>query len=481
MSSLTTVEIAPLPLERFREVLDEDGYRDLIALAQRARALLEGRVVWCANSTAHGGGVAEMLRSLLAFTRGAGVDTRWIVIDGTPEYFALTKRLHNCLHAAAGAIAPGTEDRVAYEAITDRAATDLAALVTPGDVVILHDPQTTGMAPAMGEAGAIVVWRSHVGIDVPDDATRGAWEFLEPYLSAADAYVFSRDSYAWDVLDPRRVVVIPPSIDVFSVKNQALDADQVAGILTAIGLLDGAPGNATFPRSGAGPGRVRRRADITQEAPLAPGDRVVTQVSRWDWLKDPVGVLEGFSAGTASILDTHLVLAGPPAGGVPDDPEGAVVLTEVIAAWRDLPAESRGRVHIACLPMEDADENAAMVNALQRYADVVVQKSIAEGFGLTVAEAMWKSRPVVVGGVGGILDQVTDGVNGLVIDPTDLAAFGAATARLLTDPQLAVRLARSGRDRVERDYLEPRHLHQWVDLVEHVLTTASRATGGPVR
>ena len=126
-------------------------------------------------------------------------------------------------------------------------------------------------------------------------------------------------------------------------------------------------------------------------------------------------------------------------------------------------------------------ENAAMVNALQRHADVVVQKSLAEGFGLTVAEAMWKGRPVVVAGVGGILDQVTDGVTGLIVDPTDLEAFGAAVSRLLADGPLSERLARAARDRVEQDYLEPRHLHQWVDLIERALTLSGRTASGPSR
>ena len=175
------------------------------------------------------------------------------------------------------------------------------------------------------------------------------------------------------------------------------------------------------------------------------------------------------------------MLAGPAAAGVADDPEGADVLAEVIAAWHRLPLASRAHVHIACLPMDDASENAAMVNALQRHADVVVQKSLAEGFGLTVAEAMWKGRPVVVAGVGGILDQVTDGVTGLVVDPTDLEAFGAAVSRLLTDGPLSERLARAARDRVEQDYLEPRHLHQWVDLIEPALTSSGRTASGPSR
>jgi trehalose synthase len=467
---LTEVAVAPLPLERFRDVLDDEGFTDLRELAVRAQGLLEGRVVWCVNSTAHGGGVAEMLRSLLAYTRGAGVNTRWMVVEGTPPFFALTKRLHNALHDAPGAAAPGEADRPAYEAVVDAAANELADLVQPGDVVILHDPQTAGMAQVLRDAGAAVIWRSHIGVDVSGAETRRAWKFLLPYVQVAELAVFSRPSYAWDGLDPRRVVVIPPSIDVFSPKNQAFSPRQVTAILTAIGLLENGAGNPVYTHEDGSPGRVARRAELVQEAPLRPADRVVAQVSRWDRLKDPIGVLQGFVAQLDRCGGAHLVLAGPATAGVSDDPEGAEVLDEVIAAWHALPRAARARVHIASLPMDHAAENAAMVNALQSHADVIVQKSLAEGFGLTVAEAMWKGRPIVASRVGGIQDQVTDGETGLLIDPEDLTAFGDAVVRLLADRALAQRLGAAARERVRTDFLEPRHLGQWVDVIERALS-----------
>jgi trehalose synthase len=469
---LTEVEVAPLPLERFRDVLDDEGFAALQALAARAQQLLEGRVVWCINSTAHGGGVAEMLRSLLAYTRGAGVNTRWMVVEGTPPFFALTKHLHNALHDAPGATAPGEADRPVYEAVAEAAAHELAALVAPGDVVILHDPQTAGMADVVRDSGAAVVWRSHIGVDASGVETRRAWDFLLPYLRRAELYVFSRATYAWDGLDPARVVVIPPSIDVFSAKNQELSAAQARAILVAIGLLANGGGVPTFTQEDGTPGRVVRRAEITQEAPLAPADRIVTQVSRWDRLKDPIGVLQGFVAQLDRCEGAHLVLAGPATAGVADDPEGAEVLDEVLAAWHALPLPARERVHVACLPMEHAEENAAMVNALQSQADVVVQKSLAEGFGLTVSEAMWKGRPLVAARVGGIQDQITDNVSGLLVDPRDLDAFGDAVVRVLADRELADRLGTAARERVRSDFLEPRHLGQWVDVIERALATA---------
>jgi trehalose synthase len=470
--TVTDVPVAPLPAERFESVLDDGSYRDLLAVRDEAAALLRGRAVWCVNSTARGGGVAEMLRSLLAYTRGAGVDTRWVVIGGTPAFFAVTKRLHNRLHGAVGDGGPlGGVEHEAYDAVLRDACDELAPRIQPGDVVILHDPQTAGMAAAMHAAGAHVVWRSHIGVDTPNALTREAWDFLGPALRYVDAFVFSRERFVWTGLDDRAVTIVPPSIDVFSPKNRALEADTVRAILSASGLVPDAPGgDPTFLREDGTPGRVERRAQIVEEQPLAPGDRIVTQVSRWDHLKDPLGVLQGFVAHTGAQSDAHLVLAGPAMAAVTDDPEGAGVLAEVVAAWRALPVAARRRVHLASLDMTDAEENAAVVNALQTRAAVVVQKSLAEGFGLTVAEAMWKGRPVVASGVGGIQDQIVDEVSGLLLDdPSDLRAFGHAVSRLLADPMLAERLGAGARTRVRERFLEPRHLEQWVELLRPLI------------
>jgi trehalose synthase len=195
----------------------------------------------------------------------------------------------------------------------------------------------------------------------------------------------------------------------------------------------------------------------------------VLQVSRWDRLKDPAGVLQGFTRHIPGELGAHLVLAGPAADSVSDDPEGEQVLRQVRDAWAGLPAAGRARVHLACLPMDDLEENGAIVNAMQRRADVLVQKSLAEGFGLTVTEAMWKSRPVVASGVGGIQDQITDGVNGLLVDdPQDLPAFGRAVTTLLQDRDRAASMGEQAHRRVLEDYLAPRRLAQELDLVERV-------------
>lgn len=469
---LRTVQISPLPIERFRDVLDDDRYRDLLALRDTANALLRNRAVWCVNSTASGGGVAEMLRSLLAFTRGAGVDTRWMVLRGDPAFFALTKRLHNRLHEARGDGGPlGPAERAVYEAVCDRGARELAKLVRPGDVVILHDPQTAGMVARLQAAGAGVIWRGHIGVDTPGPLAREAWDFLLDYVGRADAAVFSRQRFVWEGLAPERVSIIPPSIDVFSAKNQPLGDAVARSILRVIGVSapDGTDGeDAVFLREDGSPGRVDRSAVLVQDAPLADGDRYVAQVSRWDRLKDPIGVLQGWAEHVAVNDPAHLLLVGPAVEGVSDDPEGGAVLAEVSAARAELAPELRARVHLVSLPMADAEENAAMVNAIQRCATVIIQKSLAEGFGLTVAEAMWKARPVVASAVGGIQDQVVEGETGLLVDPTDLGAFGSAIRRLLADSAFAERLGNAAYERVRQDFLEPRHLAQWVAVIQNL-------------
>jgi trehalose synthase len=305
--------------------------------------------------------------------------------------------------------------------------------------VVLHDPQTAGLAPALKQQGATVIWSCHVGIDQPNDLARTAWEFLRPAVQQADAYVFSRSAYCWEGLDRARLAVIAPCIDAFAPKNQPLEPATVVGT----------PG---FQRLNGSPGRVVRRAEMVQDQPIPPSAPLVVQVPRWDPLKDPLGVLQGFSRHVPHELGAHLLLAGPATASVSDDPEGDQVLQQVRRAGAALPRADRDRVHLACLPMEDLEENAAMVNAIQRRADVIVQKSLAEGFGLTVAEAMWKARPVLASRVGGIQDQIRHGTSGLLLeDPSDLVGFGRAIRTLLTDRDQAQRLGVAAHRRVGQE------------------------------
>jgi trehalose synthase len=407
--ALTEVALSELPLARFDGLLSPAGIERLRRAVATAGPLLEGRTVWNVNSTRRGGGVAELLESLLPYARGAGVDARWLVVHGDDRFFRLTKRLHNRLHGAVGDGGPlGREERDAYEAAVAPAARALADRVKPGDVVILHDPQTAALTRGLGSSDVKIVWRAHIGVDEPGDLVRSAWEFLRPFVQAADICVFSRPSYAWDVVPEAQRAFISPSIDPFAPKNEDLDADTVRSILIAAGLRRGNTTHlpAAFTRSDGTVGTVRSRVRTDGGRLPRAGDPLVLQVSRWDALKDPLGVIDAFVRHVAPYTTAHLLYAGPEVAAVSDDPEGAQVLDGVRAHRRALPAEVRPRVHLAMLPLADPEENAAIVNALQRSATVVVQKSLAEGFGLTVAEAMWKGRPVVASAIGGIQDQI---------------------------------------------------------------------------
>ena len=468
---LERVRVAILPLERFAEVLDEEQLELLRRAVEEGRELFHGRVMWTVNSTARGGGVAELLTSLVAYVRGVGIDARWMVIGGDPEFFRVTKRIHNRLHGFEGdGLELGDAERATYEHTLEANARELAELIRPGDGVLLHDPQTAGLIEPLRALGVPVVWRNHVGLDRPNDLAREAWRFLRPYVQNADAYVFSRQAFVWEDLDESRLAIIPPSIDAFSPKNQALDPETVQAILRASGIAsDGDGAHPVFTRTDGTPGRVDRKVEAVRARPLTAADRVLVQVSRWDRLKDPVGVMQGFAEEAARLPDAQLVLAGPSTAAVADDPEGADVLRDALSARESLPPAVRDRVHMLSLPMEDLDENAAIVNALQRRAQVIAQKSLAEGFGLTVAEGMWKGRPVIGSSVGGIQDQIVDGETGVLVEPRDLEGFGRAAAELLSDTERAERLGAAARERVRERFLGSRSLEQYLDLFRKLL------------
>src|SRR5581483_3899294 len=351
-----------------------------------------------------------------------------------------------------------------------------ADTVASDDIVFLHDPQTAGLVKPVLQTGATVVWRCHVGLDLPNDLARRAWDFLRGYVEAADAYVFSRTEFVWEGLDTDKVWIVAPSIDAFSPKNQELDPEAVAAILGVAGLRkDGDATQARFLREDGTPARVDRAAELFQDELIPDDAPLITQVSRWDRLKDPMGVVRCF-AENLDDAEAHLLLAGPSVAAVTDDPEGAEVLAEVDAFRRELDADVRRRVHFATLPMDDVQENAAIVNAIQRRSNVVVQKSIAEGFGLTVSEAMWKSRPVVGTKRGGIQDQIVDGETGVLLDdPLDLEAMGAALGQLLSDPGYAQELGAAARRRVEDHFLGTRSLIQYEQLLAGLLKQAGAA------
>jgi trehalose synthase len=478
LPTMQEVEIEPLQMTRFGELLPADRLIRFADVAAEARSLTRGRVIWNVNATAHGGGVAEMLQTLLAYVRGVHVDTRWLVLTGNPEFFTVTKRVHNMLHGEPGD--GGQLGEAEHAVVAEALEADIEQLteqISIGDVVLLHDPQTAGMVDRLRAAGALVVWRCHVGRDTSNELTDRAWDFLRPLVQHADAFVFSRRAYVPDWCPAEAVRIITPSIDPLSAKNNSLSGALAEAALMRSGIVqpgDNSGGNTSlqFVRRDGRVGEVRSHRGLLSEGEPIPADaRLVVQVSRWDRLKDMAGVQQGFTEAMASLPDdVHLVLAGPEVAGVSDDPEGAAVLAECRDAWRRLGPAERRRVHLVCLPMDDVDENAHLVNALQRRASIVVQKSLVEGFGLTVTEAMWKGRPVVASAVGGITDQITDMVDGVLLrDPTDLESLGDAMRTLFANPELCTALGDAARLTVYERFLGDRHLEVYVDLLRWLL------------
>jgi trehalose synthase len=469
------VNVPSLSLEPLRETIGSEAWARFVAGLGHGLELLGQRRIWNVNSTSSGGGVAELLWSWVGLARGIGVDMRWLTIAGSPEFFALTKRLHNFLHGEVGdGGGLGPAEREVFERVSQDNLGGVLDRVGPDDIAFLHDPQTAGLVPHLVEAGRTVVWRCHVGADERNELTDAAWGFLAPYMTKADAVVFSRRAFVPSCCEEMEIAIVPPSIDVSSAKNQDMGPERVRGILRGAGLLapdhDDQSAPAYFRHDGS-EARVERRCEVVGEGVLPDaGARLVLQVSRWDRLKDPLGVMHGFAEVREAGHDAWLVLAGPSLGSVTDDPDGAAVLAEVEADWRRLPDAIRSRVLLACLPMEDVSENGAIVNALQRQAAVIVQKSLKEGFGLTVTEAMWKGRPVVASATGGIEDQIEDGVSGVLLqNPLDLKAFAAAVGDLLAGPERAEAMGDAARERVRTHFLEDRHTLQYVELLGRLL------------
>jgi trehalose synthase len=470
---LREVPLQPRSFDALNDQLRADARERLGLAREEARVAFGDRTIWWINSTSQGGGVAEMLRTLLPYWLGSGIDARWLVLTAPSEYFRFTKRLHNLLHGVPER-PPGPRDRAIYEWVTHSAADKARSLVSPGDVVILEDPQTAGLVGEMKLLGALVVWRSHVG---PDDHDSGpvelAWDFLLPFIEAADAFVFTRRSYIPPALEGRRSIVLAPAIDPLSAKNQALVPADAEAILHRCGLARARRpvGVTHVPLCDGRVVEVHRRCGVIREkaAPQLDGEQLVVALARWDWLKDPVGIVRGF-AEHVSDPRARLIVAGPATGAIADDPGARRVLQETHAAWRALSARQRGHIDVVALPMVDLDENALMVNALQREAAVVVKKSTQEGFGLGVTEGLWKARPVLATRVGGHRDQIEDRRTGILIDdPTDLPAFGAAIDELLEDPARALTRAAAGREHVREHFLADRNFVQWVAVLRGVL------------
>ncbi len=465
-TALHVVDPTPINLDGLRWILGDQWEHVRRQLADASAAVGDAHV-WNINSTAKGGGVAEMLHAILAYSAGMSLRIGWLVIQGDAPFFEITKRIHNYLHGVPGDGGPLAEhERAAYERALRDPLDAIRTRVRPGDWVICHDPQTAGLIHELKRLGARVIWRCHIGNDTQNEHTRLGWAFLDPYVRHADASVFSRESYIPECLHDHRCVVVRPSIDPLSPKNQALHTHTCRRILYRTGIL-ARTANGSAPDDFEAPlaREVERVSRVVREGGPLDADRpLVLQVSRWDALKDPLGVMRAHVEHMAD-SPAVLILAGPDPIGVSDDPEGRQVYEDVLEAWKALPEASRRRVQLACLPMDDLRENALIVNALQRHATVVVQKSLREGFGLTVSEAMWKARPVVASAVGGIQDQIEHGSSGFLVHPEDLEGFADAIARLVEDPLATEHVGFSGRERVAREFLMTRTMLDYARLI----------------
>ena len=430
---------------------------------QEAAHSYDGRTIWHISSTAYGGGVAEMLRSEVSYARGLGLPVRWLVLDAPLEFFVVTKRIDNGVSGVAGDNGSlGLAERQLYTEVSAEIGRQLAEQVRPGDRVFLHDPQTAGLVPYVKRAGAVAVWRAHNGADNPNRHTRRAWGFLSRYLSTIDAHVVSQPHFAPDYLRDRPAAVIPPFTDPASPKNQAMTGEEAAMVLQSCGLLDGPrPDQAVlYTRfDGSQAKAVLDPLVIRDGAPPSPRTPAIVQVSRWDRVKDMVGVLHGFAQHIAGCTDAHLMLVGPEVHGVVDDPEAQEVFDECVQAWRALPEQPRRRVQLVALPMADPETNGAVINAVQQHATVVVQKSLSEGFGLTATEAMWKAKALVTSDLGGLRMQVPNSSLGTALpDPFDLAAFGAAVIGYLSVPEHRCAVGQRAQARVRQRFLPDSHL-----------------------
>ena len=466
------VTVGAADLAAYQQILGPERSAALRSGAERLAGLLGGRTVWNVNSTAAGGGVAELLHSLVPLATALDLPVRWLVIDGDPRFFAVTKRLCTLVYGSPGDGGPtGEPEQEHYRRVLRANSEDLAGFVRPGDVVVVHEAQPAGLVPAVAEMGARVVYRAHTGCDVPNENTARGWAFLRPYVEKADASVFLiADHVQGWAPNPH---VIAPSIDPCSPKNVTLSPAETVEVLRAAGVLSGGNGRPVTVSRGGPPIEIRHPVVAVRDgAPPDAGVAMVVQVSRWDRLKDMAGVLRSFVA--ADVPDSYLTLAGSDVTGVSDDPEAAEMFDECRREWAQLPQSIRARVQLLCLPMTDMRENALVVNALQQHATVVVQKSLAEGFGLTATEAMWKARPVLANAVGGLRTQVVPDESGLLLEPSDTAGAAASITRVLGDPQLAAHLGAGARRRVREHYLPDRHLLRWGRLIENLLPEGGR-------
>ncbi|MBK5289375.1 MAG: glycosyltransferase [Acidimicrobiia bacterium] len=409
------LERVPLLEKSLADYADVAG-EDTIERIRAAAAPLKGARILHVNATAYGGGVAELLATHVPLLRDLGIEAEWQVIHGSDEFFAITKHVHNALQ---GAAIEWTNEmqRIYLEKVLDN------ALLLEGtyDYVVIHDPQPAALLAMAGSTSingpsTKWIWRCHIDLT---DANQEVWEFFRPYVEQHDASVWTMPEFVPASLSMDRIVQAPPCIDPLSVKN--LDLPE------------------PFMR------------EIVKQYGINPDRPLLCQVSRYDPWKDPLGVIEAYRIVKQEIPDVQLVLAGSMAT---DDPEGFQVWEEV--------DEARHGDHDIHLLSNIQQVGNVQINAFQRAAEVVIQKSLREGFGLTVSEGLWKGRPVIGGRAGGITLQIDHGENGYLVDSVEECA--QYSIDLLRDPERATEMGESGKEHVRKNFLSTRELEDWVGL-----------------
>jgi trehalose synthase len=446
---------------------------------------LQGKTIWMINSTAVGGGVAEMLPSQIRLMREMGISIEWLVIEATdPDFFDLTKRIHNAIHGS-GNGAFTREDLQTYEKVNRQNLDNALSRIQDGDLVVIHDPQPMPLAKLIREHRRVkILWRCHIGLEKQNQATRAAWSFLEPYYASYDRFVFSLPAYVPERLE-NQSAIITPAIDPLSHKNRILQVHKCIGILHQSGIInDKDPVLHPFYKQ-----PVRRimpdgsfksvNFDSNLDLIYRPA---ATQISRWDRLKGFSELMEAFILmkrqnekndpsllNTRRIQKTRLVLGGPDPQFVSDDPEGKSVLEELTRQYQSVDARLQEDIAILLLPLENPRENALIVNALQKSSSVVVQNSLQEGFGLTATEAMWKQKPVLVSGAAGLRHQVQDGINGRINpDPSDIPSLANTLESMLNDPMHRDQWGFNAQIRVIRNFALFAQIEKWLELLSEI-------------
>ncbi len=450
-------------------IIGDERSAALQSIARHMRAFFgAGRVV-NVTETPPAGALGEMVRGILGYCAGAGLTVQWKSMRTTEPFATIIRRLRDLLYGLPGDDGPlgEAEHHIYAETIRQNFAA-MSDDITKQDVFFLHDPGTAGLIPLIRRAGGRVIWRCHAGADSQTVFTARAWAFLEPFVREANRLVAYRSTFIPPLPPPCRITVVNPGIDPCATRNLALTPQEARGTLTRAGILDGDRDASGTYRSSIDGVRPLPRLDLLGDSRIPADARLLVQIGGWDQRSDMAGVLRGFADHTAMSDDVHLLLCGAH-DPIADAAETRAVLDRCVEIRDALPNGKRSRVHLITLPADDADVTGHIVNALQTAADVVTQKSRTEGFSLTVAEAMWKRRPVVASGIGGIRELIADERDGLLLgNPDDIARFGQLLSRVLADPDLARSLGDAAHTRIARAFMPDRHLLEYANLVREI-------------